>query len=186
MNKYYFHIPASYWLYQAIGYFMLISVLLYIPLNEILEYSQITTFTEIVSAWVPMLSEINRVAGFSRDLVFYYSVIWVATPIFALGLIGFGVVHPNIKTTVKLRTAAPLLPILAGLTFWIICLMILLCWPMNHESYSWRDQVLFRNALGFSFFGLKAMWAWSLFFGCIYILMERLFLTLSNLISRGK
>lgn len=185
MSKYYFYIPASYWFYQAVGYFLLIFSLLCIPLNEIREYSQITTFTEIVSAWVPMLGEINKVAVFSRDLVFYYSVMWVATPIFALGLIGFGVFHSNIKTTVKQRISAPLLPILAGLTFWIICLLIALCWPMNHESYSWRDQMLYRNALGFSLFGLMTMWVWSLLFGYIYILIEKFVLKLSESISRG-
>lgn len=185
MNKYLFKIPASYWINQAVGYFFFIFALFCVPLNEIREYSQITIFTEIVSEWVPMLSEINKVAGFSRDLVFYYSMMWVATPVFALGLIGFGVFHPNIKTTVTQRISAPLLPILAGLTFWIICLLIALCWPMDHESYSWRDQMLFRNALGFSLFGLMTMWVWSLLFGYIYMLIEKFVLKISNSISRG-
>lgn len=186
MNKYLFYIPASYWICQAIAYFLLIFTLIYISPNIIQNNPRVTFFAEILSTWVPMLGEINKASGFAQSLVFYYSVIWVATPILALGLIGFGAIHQKIKATAKIRISAPLFPILAGLSFWITCLIIAMFWPINHESYSWRDRMLLGNAFGFSYFGLMTMWVWSLFFGYIYILMERLFYTLRKSISREK
>lgn len=174
MNKNLFYFPPSYWVCQAIGYCLTVVSLFCIPFEKIANYPWTNTFIEIMSRWVPMINGINETTGFTRGIAFYYSVLWVITPTFALVLIGCGAIHPKIRSTVGQRVATPFSSILVGLAFWIICLLVALCWPINHDSYSWRDQMLFRSQLGFSLFGLMTMWVWSLLFGFKYMLIEKL------------
>jgi len=175
MSQYAIHVPFKYWLCQAILYLMFVFLFILLVPTAVVELPWVISYTEYMTAIVPMLGEIQKIPEFNRYLGFYYSVFWVVIPALALGLVTFGTRHPNAKKNRSLRLTAPLLPILLSSAVFMLFVLMSLVWPVNVGTTSWRDQSLVRSGFGFAYFGLVSMWAWSLWFLAGFILLERLF-----------